>query len=247
LSQDFDSMAARIETLVTSQRRLLGDISHELRSPLVRLSVALGIAKRRAETEAPGLIGPLDRIERESERLNDLIGQLLTLTRLETSPDEVEKTQVDLGPLIAQVVADADFEAQANNRKVEITATGECKIFGNVELLRSAIENVVRNGVRYTAENTSVKVALQCLNDGGRGDAVVSVRDYGTGVPEEALNDLFRPFYRVADARDRRSGGTGLGLAITERAVRLHGGTIKAANAPEGGLTVEIRLPATTN
>ncbi len=247
LSHDFDSMAARIETLVTSQRRLLGDISHELRSPLVRLSVALGIAKRRAETEAPDLIEPLNRIERESERLNDLIGQLLTLTRLETSPDEVEKTHVDLGALVSQVVADADFEAQALNRKVEVTATGECQILGNVELLRSAIENVVRNGVRYTAENTSVKVALQCAKDGGGEEAVISVRDYGTGVPEEALNELFRPFYRVADARDRRSGGTGLGLAITERAVLLHGGRIKAANAPAGGLIIEIVLPVTSN
>jgi len=101
----------------------------------------------------------------------------------------------------------------------------------------------VRNGVRYTAENTSVRVALRCSKDGG---ALISVRDHGKGVPEEALNDLFRPFYRVADARDRRTGGTGLGLAITERAVRLHGGTITAANAPEGGLVVEIMLPVTT-
>jgi two-component system sensor histidine kinase CpxA len=247
LSQDFDSMAARIETLVMSQRRLLGDISHELRSPLARLSVALGIAKRRAENEAPGLIGPLDRIERESERLNELIGQLLTLTRLETSPNEMGKTPVDLGELIAQVVADADFEAQARNRRVEVTVTEECKIQGNVELLRSAVENVVRNGVRYTAENTSVEVTLRCASEGGHGDAIISVRDYGKGVPEEALNDLFRPFYRVADARDRRTGGTGLGLAITERAVRLHGGTIKAANAPEGGLVIEIVLPVATN
>ena len=243
LSRDFDGMAAQIETLVMSQRRLLGDISHELRSPLVRLSVALGLVKRRAETEAPSLIEPLNRIERESERLNDLIGQLLTLTRLETSPGEVEKTPIALQELIGQIVADADFEAQARNRKVEFPNPDECKVLGNVELLRSAIENVVRNGVRYTAENTSVKVTLRCSRDSG---ALISVRDYGKGVPEEALNDLFRPFYRVADARDRGTGGTGLGLAITESAVRLHGGTITAANAPEGGLVVEITLPVTT-
>ena len=242
LSRDFDSMAAQIETLVMSQRRLLGDISHELRSPLVRLSVALGLAKRRAETEAPGLIEPLNRIERESERLNDLIGQLLTLTRLETSPGDVEKTPIVLPDLIGQIVADADFEAQARNRKVEFPNPEACKVSGNLELLRSAIENVVRNGVHYTAENTSVRVNLSCSSGG----ALISVRDYGKGVPEEALNDLFRPFYRVADARDRGTGGTGLGLAITERAVRLHGGTITAANAPEGGLVVEIRLPVTT-
>ena len=245
LSRDFDSMAAQIETLVMSQRRLLGDISHELRSPLVRLSLALGLAKRRAESEAPSLIEPLNRIERESERLNDLIGQLLTLTRLETSPGDVEKTPIVLRDLIDQIVADADFEAQARNRRVEFPDPEECKVLGNVELLRSAIENVVRNGVRYTAEDTSVIVTLRCSRDGG--GALISVRDYGQGVPEEALNDLFRPFYRVADARDRRTGGTGLGLAITERAVRLHGGTIKATNAPEGGLAVEIMLPVITS
>jgi len=226
-----------------SQRRLLGDISHELRSPLARLSVALGLVKRRAATEAPGLIEPLNRIERESERLNDLIGQLLTLTRLETSPGDVEKTPIVLQDLIGQIVADADFEAQARNRTVEFPNPEECKVWGNVELLRSAIENVVRNGVRYTAENTSVSVTLRRSKDGG---AFIRVRDHGKGVPEEALNDLFRPFYRVADARDRRTGGAGLGLAITERAVRLHGGTITAANAPEGGLVVEIMLPVTT-
>jgi len=236
-------MAAQIETLVMSQRRLLGDISHELRSPLVRLSVALGLVKRRAETEAPGLIEPLNRIERESERLNDLIGQLLTLTRLETSPGDVAKTPIVLQDLIGQIVADADFEAQAGNRKVEFPNPEECKVWGNVELLQSAIENVVRNGVHYTAENTTVSVTLRCAKEGG---ALISVRDHGKGVPVEALNDLFRPFYRVADARDRRTGGTGLGLAISERAVRLHGGTITAANAPEGGLVVEIMLPVTT-
>src|SRR5262249_32517649 len=151
--------------LVMSQRRLLGDISHELRSPLVRLSVALGLVKRRAETEAPSLLEPLNRIERESERLNDLIGQLLTLTRLETSPGDVEKTPIALQELITQIVADADFEAQAQNRRVEFPNPEECRVLGNVELLRSAIENVVRNAVRYTAENTSVRVSLRFSKD----------------------------------------------------------------------------------
>ncbi|MCM3904062.1 MAG: ATP-binding protein [Pyrinomonadaceae bacterium] len=246
LSHDFDSMAERIESLIMSQRRLLGDISHELRSPLVRLRIALGLARRRADTEAPEMIGTLDRIEREAERLNELIEQLLTITRLETSPEEVEKTEIDLQNLIAQVVADADFEAHAHNRNVQVIAGEVCHVMGNVELLRSAIENVVRNGARYTAENTTVEVTLRCSQDECGAVAVISVRDYGTGVPEEALNDLFRPFYRVADARDRRTGGTGLGLAITERAVRLHGGKVQALNAPGGGLIVEIRLPVKT-
>ncbi|MDQ3255255.1 MAG: ATP-binding protein [Acidobacteriota bacterium] len=245
LSRDFDLMAERIESLVTSQRRLLGDISHELRSPLARLSVALGLARRRAGEEASGVTSALDRIEREAERLNELIGQLLTLTHLETDPQELEKTRIDLQELVGQVVADADFEAQGRNRSVRLIAKDECSVLGNNELLRSAIENVVRNGVRYTAENTSVEVILQCSSEGGASGAVISVRDHGRGVPEEVLGELFRPFYRVASARDRQTGGTGLGLAITERAVRLHGGTVKAANAAGGGLVVEIRLPAT--
>ena len=246
LSRDFDRMAERIESLVASQRCLLGDISHELRSPLARLSVALGLARRHAATEAPNVNSSLDRIERESERLNELIGQLLALTRLETDEDELENTQIDLQDLIAQVVADANFEAQGRHRSVQTVATEKCPVMGNVELLRSAIENVVRNGVRYTAENTSVEVALRCSSDDGGSNAVITVRDHGKGVPEEALGELFRPFYRMADARDRQTGGTGLGLAITERAVRLHGGSVKAANADLGGLIVEIQLPAAT-
>ncbi|MGH9943439.1 MAG: ATP-binding protein [Pyrinomonadaceae bacterium] len=246
LSRDFDRMAERIESLVTSQRRLLGDISHELRSPLARLSVALGLARRRSGEEPSGVTSALDRIEREVERLNELIGQLLTLTRLETEPDELEKTRIDLQDLVGQVVADADFEARGRNRSVRIVESRECSLLGNSELLRSAIENVVRNGVRYTAESTSVEVTLRCLSNGSASGAVIRVRDHGKGVPEEALGELFRPFYRVGAARDRQTGGTGLGLAITERAVRLHGGKVKAANAEDGGLIVEIELPAPT-
>ncbi len=246
LSHDFDRMAERIESLVMSQRRLLGDISHELRSPLARLSVALGLARRRAGDEAPGVASALDRIEREAERLNELIGQLLTLTRLETDEDELHKTPIDLQKLVRQVVADADFEAHARNRRVHIIADEECSLTGNAELLRSAIENVIRNGVRYTAENTTVEVSLRCASMGDDfSSVVISVRDYGKGVPDEALADIFRPFYRITDARERQTGGTGLGLAIAERAVRLHGGTIKAANASEGGLVVEIKFPVT--
>ncbi len=245
LSREFDRMAERIESLVTSQRRLLGDISHELRSPLARLSVALGLARRRAGEEAPGVAGALDRIEREAERINELIGQLLTLTRLETHEGELQRTRIELQDLVRQVAADADFEAQGRNRSVRVIADEECLFFGNAELMRSAIENVVRNAVRYTSEHTSVEVSLRCSSNKSDSGILIRVRDHGKGVPEEALTEIFRPFYRVADARDRRTGGTGLGLAIAERAVRLHGGTVRAANASEGGgLVVEFRLPA---
>ena len=246
LGRDFNGMAERLEALVLAQQRLLGDISHELRSPLARLGVALGLARQRSGAE---IKGQLDRIERESESLNEMISQLLTLTRLESGTDGRKKTDVDLAALVREVAEDADFEARGTNRSVQITSVDKCSINGVEELLRSAVENVVRNAVRFTPEGTAVEISLRKQNGhkGQQGSpdnfAVISVRDRGRGVPEEALERIFRPFYRTEDARDRQSGGgTGLGLAITERAVRLHGGSVKAANAPDGGLAVELKL-----
>ena len=236
LGRDFDSMAERLESMVKAQQRLLGDISHELRSPLARLGVALGLARQRSGPEANGA---LDRIERESDNLNEMISQLLTLTRLESGTDGRKRTDVNLAALVKEVADDADFEARSLNRAVQVVSSDNCSIRGVEELLRSAVENVVRNAVRYTPEGTAVEVALSRQN----GHAVISVRDRGHGVPEEALEKIFRPFYRTEDARDRQSGGgTGLGLAITERAVRMHGGSIQAANAAGGGLSIEMRL-----
>jgi two-component system sensor histidine kinase CpxA len=237
LGADFDFMAARIESLVTAERTLLRDISHELRSPLARLGVALELARRDA---GPGAAAALDRIERESERLNEMIGRLLTVARLETDADEVGVAPVDLAALVASVASDADFEARASGREVRCARLDACTVMGNEPLLRSAVENVVRNAARYTREGTAVEVELRRE---GR-EAVVTVRDRGEGVPESALAEIFRPFYRVADARDRRTGGVGLGLAIAERAARFHGGGVRAENAPDGGLVVEIRVAA---
>jgi len=240
LGRDFNVMAHRLESMVKAQQRLLGDISHELRSPLARLGVALGLARQRSGPEAGNA---LNRIERESDNLNELISQLLTLTRLESGTDGRKRTSVDLDALIREVADDADFEARSLNRTVQVVSSDKCSINGVEELLRSAVENVVRNAVRFTPEGTSVEVALQKQNGGGDHYAVISVRDRGTGVPAESLEKIFHPFYRTEDARDRQSGGgTGLGLAITERAVRMHGGTVKATNAPGGGLAVEMRL-----
>ena len=233
-------MADRLESMVKAQQRLLGDISHELRSPLARLGVALGLARQRSGPEANGA---LDRIERESDNLNEMISQLLTLTRLESGTDGRKRTDVDLAALVKEVADDADFEARSTNRAVQIVSSDQCSIKGVEELLRSAVENVVRNAVRYTPEGTAVEVALRTQNGGSNNYAVISVRDRGKGVPEEALEKIFRPFYRTEDARDRQSGGgTGLGLAITERAVRMHGGSVAAANASGGGLAVEMKL-----
>lgn len=240
LGRDFNVMAERLESMVKAQQRLLGDISHELRSPLARLGVALGLARQRSGHEA---ISALDRIERESDSLNEMIRQLLALTRLESGTDGRRKTEVDLTALVREVADDADFEARSTNKSVQVVSAENCSINGVEELLRSAVENVVRNAVRFTPEGTAVEVALKTQNGSGDNFAIISVRDHGSGVSQEALEKIFRPFYRTEDARDRQSGGgTGLGLAITERAVRLHGGTVKASNAPGGGLSVEMKL-----
>ncbi|MFH1748903.1 MAG: ATP-binding protein [Planctomycetota bacterium] len=240
LGRDFDFMAERIESLISSQRQLLQDISHELRSPLARLNVALGLAGQRA---GPEVMGALDRIEREAERLNELIGQLLTVTRLESGTEGIESVRIDLSELVQEIAADGDFEASIGKRRVHLVDFEDCAVFGSPLLLRSAIENVVRNAVRYTAEQTAVEITLRHRSDDVDSCAVIRVRDHGPGVPEAALTEIFRPFCRSSDARDRKTGGAGLGLAITERAVLLHGGGVRAANAPDGGLVVEIRLP----
>jgi two-component system sensor histidine kinase CpxA len=148
---------------------------------------------------------------------------------------------------VREVADDADFEAHSRNRSVQVVACDQCLTTGTEELLRSAVENVVRNAVRYTAEGTQVEIALRTRNGAGDNAAVISVRDHGHGVPEELIENIFRPFYRTEDARDRESGGSGLGLAITARAVRLHGGSVSAANAADGGLEVTISLPLNTN
>src|SRR5678815_1824994 len=161
LGRDFNLMAERLESMVRAQQRLLGDISHELRSPLARLGVALGLARQRSGPEANGA---LDRIERESENLNEMISQLLTLTRLESGTDGRKRTEVDLAALVREVADDANFEAHSLNRAVEVVSSDNCKINGVEELLKSAVENVVRNAVRYTPEGTAVEVALRRQN-----------------------------------------------------------------------------------
>ncbi len=244
LSRDFNLMAARIESLVEAQRRLLGDISHELRSPLARQGVAIGLARRQAN---PEVNSSLDRISREAERLNIMIGQLLTLSRFETSTDGLQKEPIDLSNLVQEIAENADFEARALDRSVRIIWTEPCTATGVIELLNSAIENVVRNAIRYTAVGTQVEITILCAAADNTREAVVRVRDHGRGVSDEEINEIFRPFYRVEDARDRKTGGTGLGLAIADRAVRIHGGTIKATNAPDGGLIVEIKLPLSSS
>ena len=243
LGRDFDVMAERLQSLVDSQQRLLHDISHELRSPLTRQKIAIELAR---ESEGEEARWALERIEREADRLGDLISQLLTLARLESDSPVKDGDEVNLRELVNEVDLDADFEARSRDRAVRVVADQECTIVGNYQLLHSAIENVVRNAVSYTAAGTTVEVSLRCEEGASGGEpsrAVISVLDHGAGVPPAALADIFRPFYRVEDARDRQSGGIGLGLSITRRAVQIHGGTVSAANAPSSGLLVQLTLP----
>lgn len=233
LARNFDRMAERIEALVEGQRRLLGDVSHELRSPLSRLMVALSLVKQGPPEESGE---NLDRIGIEARRLDTLIGQLLTLTRIDTGVDRKSPALFDLANLVQEIASDADFEARARNRRVVVEHADACQIRGFEESMRSAIENVMRNAVRHTAEGTAVVIALR--REGK--EAVLEVRDSGPGVPSEMLFAIFLPFQRVADGA---SDGAGLGLAIARRAVEIHGGRIEARNLPQGGLVVEIRTP----
>ncbi|MDI1243401.1 MAG: ATP-binding protein [bacterium] len=234
LAKDFDLMAERIEGLVTSQQRLSRDVSHELRSPLARMNVALEIAKQRSNGDTSTFF---QRIEIESQRLNGMISRLLTLSKLESGSKDFDQRELNLRSLVEQVAADADFEANAKNRSVNIVRADDCRVVGSDSLIRSAVENVLRNAIRYTKEGTAVEVSLANTN----GKATVLIVDHGEGVPESELANLFRPFYRVGEARDRGSGGTGLGLAIAQQAILAHDGKISAKNQSDG-LAVEIVL-----
>jgi two-component system sensor histidine kinase CpxA len=237
LVRDFNFMAERVEALVTSQRQLISDVSHELRSPLARVNATLGLARQRL-----GQNVLFDRLERDTERLNDMIGRLLTLARLDMTAAAPEMRLTDLKALVSDIVADAQWEARERDCRVDLVSDGDCEIRANPDLLRSAAENVIRNAVRYTASGTAVEVRLEC-HRGDDGDAaIVRVSDRGPGVPAAELPNIFRPFYRVADARDRQSGGVGLGLAIAERVARVHGGSVHAENRAGGGLEVVLRV-----
>jgi two-component system sensor histidine kinase CpxA len=248
LVYDFNDMADRLESLVDAQKLLLRDVSHELRSPLARLSVALELAREEAP---PGMDEQLNRIERETGRLNVLIGQLLSLSHLESTTRLPDRQPVSLERLVRELLPDMDYEAQRRNCGVRFVSGGQPGlksenlgvVTGSTELLTRAVENVIRNAIAYTAEGTSVEIQLFGENRFGEQFAVLQVRDCGPGVPEAALKSIFRPFYRLDLSRQRSTGGYGVGLAITERAVRLHGGMVAARNAPGGGLLVEMRLP----
>lgn len=236
LGSDFNAMAEQIEDLIVSQQRLQRDISHELRSPLARLNIALELARQRAGDAATT---ELNRIELESERLNEMIGQLLSLNQIDSQPIDTT-TQVNLSTLLSQLVADANFEAQHHRAKVTLEQPTSFLVHGSRELLARAIENIIRNAVHYSPEGGTVAVQVKPQNGDG---VMIRISDEGEGVPQRQLEKIFEPFFRVADARDRCSGGTGIGLAISQRSIKRHRGTITACNRRNGGLEVTISLP----
>lgn len=235
VARAFDTMADRIETLLTAERRLLQDISHELRSPLARLNLAVELAKKSGDREAA-----LERIRKESARLSTLVGALIEMTRVEGDPAARTFRPLDLRALVASVADDCRVEGEAKFCEIR-TRLEECGRFdGDEEMLRRAVENVVRNAVNHSPQFGVVEVALERSN----GSVRIAVKDQGSGVPDEQIEKIFHPFYRVGDDRSRANGGVGLGLAIARRAVLLHHGRIGARNVAPG-MEVEILLPVT--
>lgn len=231
LGRDFDRMAARLRLLMEGQKRLLHDVSHELRSPLARLQAALGLLQQQPAR----LADSLQRIEREIERMNFLVGELLTLSRLEAGVSGVVEV-VDLGELLEGLLEDTRFEASARHVAVDASSLPELSVRANGELLHRAIENVLRNALRYSPEGESVRLEVS------QPDAAhcrITVLDRGPGVALEHLGDIFTPFFRAAGQGE----GYGLGLAIAQRVLTMVGGEIRASNRPQGGLAVDIDLP----
>jgi two-component system OmpR family sensor kinase len=233
LGEEFDEMARQLQKLVEAQRRLLHDVSHELRSPLARLQAAIGLARQ----DPRRLDASLARIEREAVRLDELVGEVLALARLEGGTSQSAAETVDLAELVAGVADDARFEALAMNKNVLVESIEPVPVHGRAELLQRAVENVIRNAVKYTAEGSTVELGLSSA--GGRARLVV--RDHGPGVAPEDAARIFEPFYR--SRADGSGEGFGLGLAIAQAAVAAHQGSIRAENAAGGGLRVVIEVP----
>lgn len=235
LAFDFDAMAERLRGLLESQRQLLRDVSHELRSPLARLQIALGLARR----PNANLEQELDRIEREAQRLDELIGEILSLSRLEDPAHTLHPEELNLSEILETLADNARLEAEPRWVRLELHSSETLIVSADRELLFRALENIVRNAVAHSPHGGVVQLAAR------RQDRAVSIEisDQGPGVPAELLERIFEPFFRVGKAREHDSGGHGIGLAITARVIALHGGRVRARNLPAGGLQVEVLLP----
>ncbi len=232
VGRSFDNMAARIQTLLTAERQLLQDVSHELRSPLARLSLAAELVGKAGDREAAA-----SRVRRETERLSDLVSSLLQVTTAEGDPEAFSVEDVCLSDILREVARDCQLEAEERRCRVEVDAPEDVRALGDTELLQRAIENVVRNAIRHSPAGAPVETKI--VVEEAR--TVLSVRDRGPGVPEDVLLKIFSPFFRMNESRDAAGGGIGLGLAIAQRAIRLHHGEIRAANAAPG-LLISIVL-----
>jgi two-component system sensor histidine kinase CpxA len=229
--QSFNQMVLAVNQMISGQQRLLSDISHELRSPLTRLRMATGLATRKQGESAE-----LTRIDTEAQRLEQMIAELLELSRMNTD-NHVTRESQPASSLWEEIFSDAQFEAEQVGKTLHFSTIPELSIVGNPKLLMSAIENIVRNAIRYG--ESEINIALYQHDD----MLHIIVEDDGPGVPDDELDDIFRPFYRVSTARDRDSGGTGLGLAITQNAIIQHRGQIIASRSELGGLKMHVELP----
>ncbi|MGO4893783.1 ATP-binding protein [Flavobacterium sp. W21_SRS_FM6] len=243
LGRDFNFMSEQVERLMGSQKRLLADISHELRSPLARLQLSIGILQQQCEEdeaeriEKDVLLSSITRIEKEAAQIDKMIAQVLTLSRLDNPQSLLHKSIVDIQSLLVPLISDARFEAQEQNKHIIFDSAQHCYLDGDGQMLTSAIENVLRNAINYASNIIEVSLVHQ--------DSwlTIDIRDDGKGIEQEQLSRIFEPFYRESLARDRASGGVGLGLAIAHQAILQHQGKIRAVNLPNGGLSVTISLP----
>ncbi|HET8708096.1 MAG TPA: ATP-binding protein [Pseudomonadales bacterium] len=235
LARDFNTMAQKLEQLIISRQRLLHDLSHELRSPLARLHVAIGLAQQQPESTKDAL----DRIEAEANKLDELVGEVLSLARLDSSVSMPLNDYIDVVEMVKAVVEDAQFESSANvkNISLKIEHVREWVIRGNVAWLHRAIDNVMRNALKHAKKQVTVEVSVVDISQQLR----ICVADDGVGVDQMEIEAIFEPFYRA----DGSGSGYGLGLNITRKAISAHGGTVRAFNQPESGLKVEILLPKT--
>jgi two-component system sensor histidine kinase CpxA len=240
LAKDFDSMVNRLDSLIQTQKKLLNSVSHELRSPLARINLSLALLRTRFSADSDDLF---QRLDRDVERIDVLMGQLLTLSRLEAGFSSAERADVDFAQLVEEVAADGNFEAQALGKSVSLQTSGSI-IIPNADphALRSACENIIRNAVRFTGPGSDVQIGLEVDRSAPEPLALLSVRDHGPGVPEDSLETIFQPFYRI-DRDGEATKGNGLGLAIASEAIRLHRGTIRAQNLRPTGLEIIVQLP----
>jgi len=238
LATSFNKMAEQLQQNQSAQRRLLGDVSHELRSPMTRLQMALGLAQEKSTTEQ-AREQYLHRCQTEIVRLDQMIEDVLVLSRLENTLQTSESQQINLKGLVQNIINDEQFVADEKSIKIEMKHADDICIFADQKLLASAISNVLTNAVKYSPEKSIIHVDLTKT----KSEVSLIICDSGNGVPEQALSQLFTPFYRVNLARDRQTGGTGLGLAIAKQAILAHQGKIFAKNNPAKGLSVIIQIP----